>query len=304
MIKEPKDNVAACEDFILLVTEAHILAAAMTVFNMKSLDDAPTTVHIPDNSEDLCSLQRRRNFTKATRSLVDTFVDISFFKEEASSRNNDADLVRAYACSVMTHGLLLMEFNDAIKEGDGDRILRCWSYFMIIFKTTDRRNYCIEAFNMLMQYHFIFPPRLAAQLKWNRTVNVHGRPGKNIACDLHMEHLNREAKSFMGGLGANICNQSVTRIGRALKPLITAMENFDKQHQVPTESGNHTRRSSEKDLQTVLEQIFVKSNVFHFSPGRMHAHFRNFCPNTMTTVTEENFKKWMEHRAKELLTYH
>ena len=47
----------------------------MTVFNTKSLDNAPLTAHIPDNSEDL-SVQRKI-FTKATRSLVDTFVDIS-----------------------------------------------------------------------------------------------------------------------------------------------------------------------------------------------------------------------------------
>jgi len=92
-----------------------------------------------------------------------------------------------------------MEFNDEIREGDEDRILRCWSYFMIIFKSTDRRNYCIETFNMLVQYHFIFLSRLA-QLKWSRTVNVHGRPGKNVACDY------KDAKSYMGGLGANICD--------------------------------------------------------------------------------------------------
>ena len=29
VIKEPKDNVAVCEDFIVLVTEAHILADAL-----------------------------------------------------------------------------------------------------------------------------------------------------------------------------------------------------------------------------------------------------------------------------------
>ena len=31
-----------CEDFFLLLTEAHILAAAMTNFGMESLDDTPS----------------------------------------------------------------------------------------------------------------------------------------------------------------------------------------------------------------------------------------------------------------------
>jgi len=163
VIKEPNNNVAECEDFILLVTEAHVLADAMTHFNMKSLDDVPSAVLI----RDLCSLDRRNIFIKATHSLVDNFVDVSFFKEdnEELSLSPANNLVRAYACSVLTNGLLLMEFNDAIREGDGDCILRCWSYFMIIFKSTDRRNYCIGASNMLVQYHFIFPSKLAAQFK-------------------------------------------------------------------------------------------------------------------------------------------
>ena len=41
VIKDSK-NVAACEDFILLLAEAHILAAAMTLFGMESLEDTPS----------------------------------------------------------------------------------------------------------------------------------------------------------------------------------------------------------------------------------------------------------------------
>ncbi len=36
VIKKPMDNLDACEDSIVLVTEAHILSAAMTIFNMHS----------------------------------------------------------------------------------------------------------------------------------------------------------------------------------------------------------------------------------------------------------------------------
>ena len=41
-----------------------------------------------------------------------------------------------------------------------------------------------------------------------------GCSGKNIAADLHMEHLNRQAKDF---LGSNITNEAVQRIGRSLR---------------------------------------------------------------------------------------
>ena len=52
-------------------------------------------------------------------------------------RNNDKVLV--YASSVLSLGLLYEEFSDAIHEADGHRILRCWRFFMPIFKKAQRK---------------------------------------------------------------------------------------------------------------------------------------------------------------------
>ena len=46
---------------------------------------------------------------------------------------------------------------------------------------------------------------------WSRFVNVSGQAGRNIACDLHMEHLNRTAKSALGQRP-----KSVSRVGKCL----------------------------------------------------------------------------------------
>ncbi len=51
----------------------------------------------------------------------------------------------------MTLGLLLFEFKDAIKEGDGDRCLCLWKYFLLVFKASGRKNYAKEAFHLLIQ---------------------------------------------------------------------------------------------------------------------------------------------------------
>ena len=75
---------------------------------------------------------------------------------------------------VLTMGLLLLEFNDSIYEGDGLRILRCWRFLLLIFKATGRKNYAIEALTLPCQYQYIFTPRLAEQLLRNRTMNAHG----------------------------------------------------------------------------------------------------------------------------------
>ena len=47
------------------------------------------------------------------------------------------------------------------------------AHFRIVFKACGRKNYAIEAFTMLAQYHFLFSDRMCMQLIWSRTVNVH-----------------------------------------------------------------------------------------------------------------------------------
>ena len=67
---------------------------------------------------------------------------------------------------------------------------------------------------MLSQYHLTLPPRLAEQLMWSRFINTHGHAGHNISCDLHIEHMNRVAKTAIEGLGANKSEKAITRVGK------------------------------------------------------------------------------------------
>ena len=55
------------------------------------------------------------------------------------------DAVFNYASAVMNDGLLLMEFRDAIHEGDGERILRCWKFMLLYYFATGHSKYAVEA---------------------------------------------------------------------------------------------------------------------------------------------------------------
>ena len=112
----------------------------------------------------------------AVREVINRHVDISFNLSIRETASEECDSVYEYAREVLSLGLLLLEFVDAIREGDGSRILRCWQYFLPIFHATNRTNYSIEAFNLLAQEKFLLSPRMALQLKWSRTINTHGRP--------------------------------------------------------------------------------------------------------------------------------
>ena len=95
----------------------------------------------------------------------------------------------SYWVQIVQLGCFFLEFADVIREGDGERVLRCWRYLIPLFFASGCRNYACESVNMLLQHSNALSPRLSAELLWSRFINVHGRPGKNIAADLHMEHL-------------------------------------------------------------------------------------------------------------------
>ncbi len=121
-----------------------------------------------------------------------------------------------YACETFTLGLLIFDFKDAVREGDGERLLSLWKYLFLLFKATDKRNYAIEVFTLLSQYYFLLPPNIAKQLKWSQFVNFYGLPGKNVSCNLHMEHLNRLVKTAVLGLGANKTEKAISRASKAI----------------------------------------------------------------------------------------
>ena len=253
--RDPTSNVSASEDFFTSVVEVHILSACMTVFDMTAVSDRPSESLFPRDVEDKDSLHRRQVLLDAVKIVMDKFVDFSMDSEGRGEEDGDKDHVCEYARDVLTLGLMYMEFADAIREGDGGRILRCWRHLLLIFKATGRKNYSIEAFNLLSQYQYIFSERMRMQLVWGRTVNTRGLPGKNIPCDLHMEHLNRECKGSISGLGANITDGAIQRVGRSLRSSTKILDNFDKENGIASQSGYHPVRTSAADVEKLLKQV-------------------------------------------------
>ena len=299
VVKDPSSNVTACEDFFLHVVEAHIVTACMTTFGMSSVDDSPSTDLFPDASDELDPEQRKAVLMLAIQEVMDECVDLSL---EPQERQCDDDGVFAYACDVLSLGLLYMEFSDAIREGDGERIIRCWRYLLLIFKATGRTNYSVEAFTLLAQYHFIFTERMQMQLQWSRTVNVRGRPAKNIPCDLHNEHLNRECKGSISGLGANLTEHAIERVGRSLRLSTRILQHFDELQGIPIQSGHHAIRSSAADFAKLVEQLH-DSKVFHLFDGRAHRTFPNHSKNVIKQLSRSSLLQWFQERLQKLLIY-
>ena len=89
-----------------------------------------------------------------------------------------------------------------------------------------------------------------------------------------MEHLNRECKQGISGLGTNITDVSIQRIGKCIGRIYSTLLQHDTVNAVKQESGHHTCHFTEVDLKKMVKQL-QDSLVFSIVPGRSHKHSQN-----------------------------
>ena len=193
----------------------------------------------------------------------------------------------------MSLGLFYLSFKDAIKEGNGLQVLRCWKYFIPIFKASGRTNYSIEAFLTLYQYYFMLSTRQSHQLVWSRFINTHGLPGHNIECDLHMEHLNRVCKSSIKGMGANKTKKAIQRAAKAIGKSSVVVDNFAHVTKRTSTSQKHSSPDLTKDRDLILKEL-ISNNVFDKITGRKHASFPRLSNTVMMEVGEKKLTDWIK----------
>ena len=210
------------------------------------------------------------------------------------------DGVFSYASAVLNDGLLLLEFKDAIREGDGPRILRCWKVLLMYFHFARHKNYQLEAFQLLAEINAAASPRIASQLTWSRCVNVKGGKGKNIPLDLHMEHLNRTIKDYVATLGANVAEQSILQCGRSLKGLIETCSNLDEQLGISPFSTSHNKANTSNDEKAIIKELTETSRVFNYVPGRNHKSFKSIRPSIAEHIDMTKLLQWIQKKRKGL----
>ena len=89
---------------------------------------------------------------------------VSAQNEEEHEMHDD---VYNYHCSPMNMALLLRNFSDATREGDGPRIIRCIKVFLLHYKQdgSGSTKYALEALYQLFQLHALLTPREAEHLR-------------------------------------------------------------------------------------------------------------------------------------------
>ena len=152
----------ATEDFLEVVLIVHVTTAAKDLQASSNCSGQKCTnlakqlvtkfisVSIPSIDDVTCNNGSDGTIEDPSEVSDGTFEDPPEVNVEDPSEVNDGtiedppevnDSVYAYAVDVLATGLLWYGFRDAVREGDGDRIILYWKFLLPIFRQEKHYNY-------------------------------------------------------------------------------------------------------------------------------------------------------------------
>ena len=232
--------------------------------------------HVDAGSSSTNAEKPKRQFPSSFRKIADE--EVTPYEVQKYS----PDGVFNYASAVLNDGLLLLELRDAIHEGDGPRIIRCWKFMLLHWRHAGHTKYAHVVIQLVSAIQATAPPRIAHELVWCRIVNTRGGAGNNIPADLYFEHLNRTLKDYLNGIGPNISSNAIVQTSKSLRCLLDVTANFDRICNIGQTSIHHTialhqrRTETRSSLNSLLNleclTIFPAASTTHSRESSLTFH--------------------------------
>lgn len=233
-----------------------VTSATMSTLGMEDVSEWPKEV--PEGlwieEKEMRAIEMDQILTHVTNS----FVKIRYYSTICNQ--DPADSIYHYTKQLVTIGSIYLEMSNALREGDGERLIRTWRYLLIILRNSNRINYAKDALHLLHQYMYELSQQ-SEQLLFNRFVNTHGGLGRNISADLHMEHLNKIVKDGISRMSSSKSEKAIIRLSKAIGTLSPVLDKFDEANHIRDYRGRKKKVKFEKDLQIVVTELIM----MHFS---------------------------------------
>lgn len=212
---------------------------------------------------------------------------------------DNQDSLYNYSCALLREGLLDWARHDAVREGDGPRIVLYWKHDMLAFLARNHPRYAKLAFVLQAQVNSICSPRMAAKIALNRTVNVNGGLGQRMSLDKCMEILNREVKPELDHKGGTLTSATIGRVGKGLKVAKDIDDYMDKTIDFFSGLGRHAQPTYANQLPTLVEELQPQS-LFAKVPGRCHASFPKFRHEAFPKLSADKVNTWIADKKVDM----
>ena len=220
-------------------------------------------------------------------------------QNENKGSEEKEDQIFNYHKAKLSYGLLLLDFGDAIREGDGGRLLNLYKLALLIYSSYGHNKYAYVTLLFLVRIYAILDESEALNLICNRFCNTVGKMGHNIPLDLRLEHSNNLLKACLKALGANVSENSAQRVAAALNGIEMVLNSIDKDCQ----SSSLSKVRGGKDPKESVKQIvtdLVSGDVFSRHNQRDgYTGFSEFNANIIAQLNYAEFYHWIRNKLKE-----
>ena len=224
--------------------------------------------------------------------------------EENRKSLKSADDMLNYQRSVLDYGLIVHNFYDAISEGDGMRLIRCWKFILPYLQNDGQRSrkYALEALYLICQIEALLSPQDAHSIIWNRFHKAKSGYGGNIPLDLMLEHYNNFMKNVVRLLGPNNTNRkAIDRFAKASTVNKKLIENFDSICRNFRRSGKHSQASHQKDLKKIVANLMTHK-AMTYTAERKYQKFHGMRHSLLDDFDLHSMYSWIESHKKNILT--
>jgi len=215
--------------------------------------------------------------------------------EETHEPNEDKqDFRYNYHIAKLTFGLILMDFRDAVKEGDGDRLFDIYKVALLLYKTHGHYKYAYAILLHLVKCISLLPKQQALSCKWNRFYNGSGGKGTNISLDYKKELQHSGLKSMWRQLGPNLNEASAERIAGTLETVDLIYESIDRDC-IKVEKHGHRTSSKDEDAVKQIVDDLITCQAFKKVNGRdSYPSFPEFKRSLMHGLDYRDLHNWMQ----------
>ena len=173
--------------------------------------------------------------------------------------------------------------------------MECYKVALLYFKAFGHHKYAFSVINLLCNIKF--DENESNELMWERFINNHGIPGKNISMDLHLEHLNNFLKDLLKNLRNNMNETNAERISKAMNNIKALVDKTEVSLGIKKSTSGSNKGPHNESVKLLVTEL-LKENPFT-STKKGYKGFENFTGQLLVKLDSTNFLKWAKKRITE-----
>ena len=209
-----------------------------------------------------------------------------------TAQQEKSDHIYNYHRGKLAFGLLLFEFEDAVKECDGARLISVYKLALLFYKCYGHK-YAYVTLLYLVKLQATSTQQQSNSLVWNRFYNKYGGKGKNISLDLRMEQLNKLLKSQLRALGSNIKENNAARVANAIEGLELLLNSIDRDCIMSTRKGHRSKGTDVNTVKQIVNDLMGKQVFMKLPEREGYPSFPNFKINLLDELDYRDLHSWM-----------